>query len=377
MKIKPIVVVVGLVLLPAACGPARAAEPGPLKVFILAGQSNMEGKAAASTLEAAIADPKTHEAFRHLKKNGRWAVRDDVWVTFLCKGDKAPAGEMPLYGPLTVGFGGQKNARDPGGRRISVPAIGPELGFGYAIGDYFKQQVLLIKTAWGGKSLRKDFLPPGAGGPGEYYTRMVQEVRKVLGDIQKYFGAYDRDRGYEITGFVWFQGWNDGVGRGNPAYTEQLAQLIRDIRKEFDVPSMPVVIGELGVDGDEPIGWIEKFREQQAAVARIPQFKGNVRFVRTAPFWPEWYKPLDDKYRRFKAREKAWIEQLTKQGKPPTRQQITEFGDRYWREPNKQTLAQMSDKRYHYMGCGKTYYLIGQAFGRAMIELLEQAEPAG
>ena len=45
--------------------------------------------------------------------------------------------------------------------------------------DHFKEKVLLIKTAWGGKSLYKDFRPPSAGdgAPGEYYTKMIQEIR--------------------------------------------------------------------------------------------------------------------------------------------------------------------------------------------------------
>ena len=51
---------------------------GPLKVFILSGQSNMQGKAAASTLDAVINDPKTRDRFKHLKKDGEWVKREDV-----------------------------------------------------------------------------------------------------------------------------------------------------------------------------------------------------------------------------------------------------------------------------------------------------------
>jgi len=384
----------------AAVGLAPAADKakGPVKVFILAGQSNMEGKAAATTLDPLLADPKTAVKFRHLKVDGKWAVRQDVWVTFLCKSASGPKSDSPLYGPLTVGFGSDKTIRDAANKKITVPGFGPELGFGDAMGDHFDEQVLLIKAAWGGRSIKRTFRPPSAmpsdeevkqayeqakarnpdatlaevkDSYGRDYRAMVAEVRKVTSDIGKYFPAYDPKAGYEIAGLVWFQGWNDGVGGGNPQYTEQLAALIHDVRKEFKAPGLPVVIGEMGVDGDKPMGWIETFRKQQAAVAALLEFKDNVRLARTAQFWPEWYKPLDDKWSAFRAEERAWREKLKQEGKTPSRQEIDEFGRTHWREPNKDTIARMSDRRYHYMGCGRTYYLMGEAFGKAMIEMLK------
>ena len=383
------------VVAPAA---AAAEAKGSVKVFILAGQSNMEGKAAAGTLEPVIADAKTAARFKHLKTGGKWTVREDVWVTFLTKKVKGPKSEFPLYGPLTVGFGSDKTVRDAKNKKTTVAGFGPELGFGHVVGNHFAEQVLLIKTAWGGRSVKRTFRPPSAmpaeeevkeafekgkaknpdtkladvrDSYGRDYRAMIAEVRKVLGDIKKYFPSYDEKQGYEIVGLVWFQGWNDGCGGGNPKYTEQLAHLIRDIRKELKVPGMPVVIGELGIDGAKPMAWIETFRKQQAAVAAMPEFKLNVRLAKTAQFWPQWSGPLDDKWRRFKAESKAWREEMAKQGKTPTREEIWEFGNKHWREPNKATIARMSDRRYHYMGCGQTYYLMGEAFGKAMLDMVK------
>ncbi len=365
-----------LILLVAAslllsCERSRAASKGPVKVFILAGQSNMEGQALASTLEPAIADPKTKEHFQHLKKDGEWTKREDVWIMAKFRKKRGSQKLRPRIGPLTVGYGPIKFARDEKGKKFESPAFGPELGFGHVVGNHFQEQVLLIKTAWGGKSVRNDFLPPSAGGPGPYYSKMVGHVKEVLADLKKYFPEYDEKQGAELAGFVWFQGWNDGVGKGNPIYTEQLAHLIRDIRKDLNAPKLPVVIGELGVDGHKPIGWIAKFRKQQAAVAALPEFKDNVRFTKTASYWPGWYKSLDDKYREFKKKNKAFLAEAKKAGQKLSREEIRAFAKKHWLDPNRETLARMSDRRYHYMGCGETYYRIGEAMGKSMLEMLK------
>ena len=101
------------------------------------------------------------------------------------------------------------------------------------------------------------------------------------------------------------------------------------------------------------------------------KFKDSVRLARTAQFWPAWAAPLDEKWKAFKAKERAWRDELKKAGKTPSRQEINDFGDKHWRQPNKDTLAQMSDRRYHYMGCGPTVYLMGEAMGKAMLEMMK------
>ena len=96
--------------------------------------------------------------------------------------------------------------------------------------ETFEEPVLIIKTAWGGKSLFYDFRPPSAGvyprtaddiekdrrpesGSGHYYRLMLKHVKHVLSDIGRVVPDYDPEQGYEIAGFVWFQGFNDMVSR--------------------------------------------------------------------------------------------------------------------------------------------------------------------
>ncbi|MHC4544526.1 MAG: sialate O-acetylesterase [Planctomycetota bacterium] len=136
----------------------------PVKVFLLAGQSNMEGQGVVSmdhpryynsgkgNLVNTMKDPNKAHLYKHLKnEKGEWVVRDDVKITF-----------RDRSGGLTIGYTGYGGSSH----------IGPELQFGHVVGDYYDEPVLLIKTAWGGKSLFKDFRPPSSGGTvGQFYKR--------------------------------------------------------------------------------------------------------------------------------------------------------------------------------------------------------------
>lgn len=261
---------------------AGQAGKSPVKVFILAGQSNMQGQGVVDmdgpkdynggkgNLEYVMKHSPNARLYKHLKdKDGKWVVRDDVWVSH-----RTGSGKL-LTGGLTIGFTGY------GGKSH----IGPELQFGHVMGDCLDNQVLLIKTAWGGKSIYVDFRPPSSGGKlGPYYTKMIAEVREALGSIKEHFPDYD-GRGYEIAGFVWQQGWNDMcTAPAIPEYTQNLVNLIKDLRKEFKSPKMPVVIGELGNGGPDAKGSMLAFRKAQAAAADRPEFAGTVKFVKTAEF---------------------------------------------------------------------------------------------
>ena len=196
----------------------------PVKVFLLAGQSNMEGQGfikadpkrngGKGSLAFLAKSQETADKFKHLiGKKGEWAVRDDVWIHYLDR-----------KGKLTVGYGAKGDR------------IGPELGFGHVLGEATEEPVLLIKLAWGGKSLAKDFRPPSSGGDvGPYYKEIVQRTKDVLGNLKKEFPEFG-DRGYELAGFGWHQRWNDRVNRAfNDEYEKNMANFIRDIRKDLGV----------------------------------------------------------------------------------------------------------------------------------------------
>lgn len=307
----PLLVLIGLA---ASVTSAKA-----LQVYILAGQSNMEGQAVVDltgknynegrgTLVEVMARPENAEGYAHLRaKNGSWVVRKDVWIRY--QREQQPL----LVGELSVGYAVYGDQHH----------FGPELQFGHVVGEATRDQVLLIKTAWGGKSLFRDFRPPSAGGVvGPYYVKMLAEVRTALADLKKDFPSYDGSP-VELAGFVWYQGWNDGVNPKTavPEYEQNLAHLIRDVRKEFNAPKLPIIIGELtGPWVDAPKEWTA-LRQAQANVARMPEFKDTVVFVPTREFVR---KPADS--------------------------------------PN-------PSHGHHEFGNAETYYLVGDALGKAAAQM--------
>ena len=126
----------------------------PLKVYILAGQSNMEGHAHVRTFDYIGEDPKTAPLLKEmLGPDGKPKVCDNVWIS-LYTGNKK-SGEA--HGKLAVGYGAR------GDFAKSADKIGPEYTFGIYMQKHVKEPILIIKTAWGGKSLHTDFRPPSAG----------------------------------------------------------------------------------------------------------------------------------------------------------------------------------------------------------------------
>ena len=166
----------------ATAAAARAAGAAkPVKVFILAGQSNMQGQGIVTmkdkdgsekpgTLTSMLKDPAKAPMLKHwVDAKGNWAEkRDDVWVY-----DVNEFGSR--HGVLGFGYGWALGSRE---------WFGPEMQFGHLLGNHFDNQVLIIKTAWGGRDLYKDFRPPSSGGTvGPFYTEMLATVKMVVGDL--------------------------------------------------------------------------------------------------------------------------------------------------------------------------------------------------
>ena len=392
------------------------AQTKSLKVFILAGQSNMEGHARIETFEYIGNDPATAPLLKRMRgSDGKPAVCDHVWISYFTgTGDSNGEG----FGKLTAGFGSRQKPSEDGGK------IGPEFTFGLTLDEKLNEPVLIIKTAWGGKSLHTDFRPPSAGPyvlsewqqenypkqeghgipkdfekwkvdklkeTGVYYRLMIEHVKRVLSDPKRVCPAYDSAAGYEIAGFVWLQGWNDMVdGHVYPtpkkddarprfaAYSDVLGHFIRDVRRDLAAPKMPFVIGVMGVGGANAGSDITMFRKAMSAPASLPEFKGNVTAVPTAPFWAEELGAIDDK--RGKVRQMGYFldskhkDHANADGSM-TPEQKREYLKKFEAElitPEEVALWKLgaSNAGYHYLGCAKTFALMGKAFAEASLAML-------
>lgn len=373
----------------------------PLQVFILAGQSNMQGQAKVSTFEHIGMDPATKPMLDEMMgSDGKPKVCERVWISSIGCADQEQAGK------LTAGYGSSQNG----------PKIGPEFTFGLYMQKFTDAPILLIKTSWGGKSLNTDFRPPGAGpyvfnetqlanfqkqgkdiekikaekvaAKGVYYRLMIEHVKRVLGDIKRVVPSYDAAQGYELAGFAWFQGWNDMVDQGTypqrdkpggyDAYSTVMAQFIRDVRKDLDKPKLPFVIGVIGVGGPTSEygpdqqrykSTHQNMRDAMAAPAALPEFKGNVAAVRTEQYWDRELKHARAKENEVKekakkaakeqklkpAEERALVEKMCAESLTERERLVLEKG--------------VSNAEFHYLGSAKILGGIGKGLAEAMQQL--------
>lgn len=274
-----------------------------------------------------------------------------------------PAGQsnMEDKGPLTLGYG----SRD---------RTGVATEFSTMMGDRFEEPVILVKAAWGGHSLFKLFRSPSAGLPSEEslqkeLAQAQDRVKKnneknkkndplpTMEDIMRDYGSSYRNMMAEVkevmenhatlfpelagakpvvTGFVWFQGFNDMFGAENE-YASNLKHLITDVRRDLGVPNLPFVIGALGQNGSKPAtGGMEVVQKAQLSMNEVPAYKGNVKAIRTDVLYD---KAAEDLF--------------------PT-----------WQKNFEQWKLTGGDRPYHYLGSAIWFTRIGHAMGEAMNELL-------
>ena len=397
MKITKTPIIVALAVLGA--GHLTAA---PLKVYLMAGQSNMQGHCKYTTFPYLAKDPETAPMLNKMvDENGTPRVIDKVWISSL------GTGENEKYGKLTAGFGAER----------SGPKIGPELTFGIYMQEHLGEPVLLIKTSWGGVTLCYDFRPPSAGlhavqaqrleelrknnedtrqaeaeyeeRAGNCYRQMITHSKSVLADIKRVVPDYDPAQGYELSGFVWLQGESDfgntetypnpGQPGGYDEYSRLLACLIRDIRKDLNAPEMRAVIGVLGFNGEleterprdidpKNIPLLREFRKAMAAPAAMAEFKGSVTAVQLDKFWEPKLEELQCRWQMVKDKSRELKD--SKLGNDEKKAAMDAFLKTVY-NPEEAKLMEIgvSNATYHYLGNAKMMARFGKAFADAMAEM--------
>ncbi|MEI6235633.1 MAG: sialate O-acetylesterase [Planctomycetota bacterium] len=298
----------------------------PVQVFILLGQSNMVGMGRIPILETAV---KTKGKYAYMVDDaGKWVERKDVrFVRYM-------SGKGPLNNEWMCIKGG---------------TIGPEYGIGHVVGNAIDAPVMILKCCIGNRSLGWDLLPPGSerfeeGGKvyagykdspdvwvkgtepkkvnwyaGKQYDDDVGDAKKALADLEKH---YPGAKGFEVAGFFMWQGEKDGGNAVHSAHYEQnLVNFIKSVRKDFNAPNAKFVMATIG---EIVKGSGNKVMEGQFAAdgtsGKHPEFKGNVATVYSHP------------------------------------------------------MAQGGGGNGHYGGNAEVYMDVGEAMGKAMVELLGTAK---
>ena len=277
----------------------------PVQVFILLGQSNMLGagkiKGDDGSLEYAVKQKKLYPYL--VDKDGNWAERKDVRNVRV----------------MGSGTGGMKQFNNEW-MSIKGGRIGPEFGIGHQIGDYTNKPVMILKSCIGNRALGWDLLPPGGEGfeytdakgvtwihPGykgspekwvkgtepkkiKWYAGMqydgdIARAKKVLSEIDKYYPGAKK---YEIAGFLWWQGDRDSRSAAlSSRYEKNLVHLIKTLRKDFSAPNAKFVCASLGqtkkgaTDGGGKI--LDAMLAVDGASGKYKEFRGNVASVYTYP----------------------------------------------------------------------------------------------
>jgi hypothetical protein len=305
-------------------------EKVPFKITYLTKDANGLGWIVRMDVPGALSTLVKHQGKYPYLMNakGQWVARDDAWYK----------GVVTATGSWKLG--------------VASGRIGPEVGFGHAVGEAIEEPVLILKTSQGNRSLGWDFLPPGSeqyeydgkiyagykDSPdswekgsepkpinwyaGKQYDDCFSAAHEVLDNFDEQFPHWN-GRGYEIVGFAWWQGDKDRYNTAHAShYEKNLVHLIKTLRKEFSAPEAKFVVATLGQTAKDNAEGNEKLiLEAQLAVdgeaGKYPEFKGNVATVYTHP------------------------------------------------------LSQGGASNSHYNGNAQTYMDVGLAMGEAMVKLLE------
>ncbi len=180
----------------------------PVKVYILAGQSNAE----------------QHGQINFLKENFPEYTQEQPNLWHYRPAVKVPS---PFMGDTYGGYG-------------------VELAAGYAVADAVPNDVIFVTSAVGGTTLDARWRPPSAvkrlgGEVGDLYLEMIKHTHNLIANLDELYPRY-KGQGFELAGFIWFQGENDCTGRTQGTYRDSLRDLINDTRSDLGVPELPVVL---------------------------------------------------------------------------------------------------------------------------------------
>ena len=192
-------------------------------IYLLAGQSNMDGRGNVKDLTGPLA---------------KYAQPlPAVSICFAAGGLHRPYRENQGLEPLQPGCSGTPAKA---GGKPPANTFGPELGFGHAMAEALPgRKILLIKVSEGGTNLSSDWNPDATG---KLYAQFIKFVQATQQKITEAGGTS------EIRGLLWMQGESD-AGSSTEQYQTRLAGLIARTRADLKIKELPFLIGQVYDNG--------------------------------------------------------------------------------------------------------------------------------
>lgn len=210
-------------------------------VYLLAGQSNMDGRGKTAELDAALKEP----------------LKDvPIWY-------RQPLGDSGGFQPLAPGF-----SIPPGHKGgLPGPTFGIELSFARVLlAKEPKQRIAFIKGSRGGTTIEQ-WGPGQPGKPesqGECYKLYVDTIAKAIAALKA------EGHTPTIRALLWHQGESNSKDTAE-VYQAKLEKFIARIREDVGNPDLPVLVGEV-IDNGQRDG-------VRAAQKAIPSVVKNTVFV--------------------------------------------------------------------------------------------------
>ena len=207
--------VLTLLLLPLGLAGAEEYD-----LYLLAGQSNMDGRGLTEDLTEAQLSGLENAIIYYRNVS----IESEGWS------------------PLQCGF--SKPPKFKGG--IPAPTFGPEIGFVQAISKAQPdRKIALIKGSKGGTNLRRDWVPgekDNKESQGPCYANFLETIAMATQKLS------DEGHTYRIRGLLWHQGEGDSKA-ATEVYQRRLLGFSDRIRQDLDIPDLPIVVGELFDNG--------------------------------------------------------------------------------------------------------------------------------
>lgn len=224
---------------------APSSQSMSIKLFILAGQSNMVGfRSNMFELPDSLKKPQEKVI---------WYNNHNQWTSLQPPTEPSPT--IKWWPAEKVGFG-------------------PEISFGQTISEHLNQTVALVKYSKGGTSLAEDWNPEI---PDSRYYLMKQRVNQAIAELAD-FGYF-----VEISGFVWMQGESDASNENwAKDYELNLTNFIHKLRIDFHQHYLPFIYGmvHFGDNHHKPNGKVnccgDIVRNAQINVTKKIPFTGLV-----------------------------------------------------------------------------------------------------